>query len=234
MIAAKILVVDDEPNILSVVKAYLEKNGYFVYIAENGTAALQLFENLQPELIILDLMLPDISGEEICRTIRRTSNIPILMLTAKMDEDVMVNGLLIGADDYITKPFSPRELMARVISLLRRSLPMQADEPHSLHFSNHLLVINLELHEVLLAEEPIYLTPIEYKLLLALTQHPKRVYSRLELVNQIQGYAFEGYERTIDVHIKNLRYKLGDDPKQPTYIATVFGVGYKFLVSKDV
>lgn len=234
MISVKILVVDDEPHILSVIKAYLEKNGYVVYIAETGTAALQLFDNLQPELIILDLMLPDIPGEEICRTIRRTSNIPILMLTAKTDEDDKINGLLIGADDYITKPFSPRELMARVISLLRRTQPMQEAEEHSLRFSNHPLVINLDLHEILLEEKPVYLTPIEYKLLITLSNHPKRVYSRLELVNQIQGYAFDGYERTIDVHIKNLRHKLGDDPKQPTYIATVFGVGYKFLVSKDV
>lgn len=230
MAAFKILVVDDEPNILNVIQAYLEKSGYVVYVAETGTTALQLFENLQPDLMILDLMLPDMSGEEICRTIRRTSNIPILMLTAKSNEDDKVNGLLIGADDYVTKPFSPRELTARVVSLLRRSQAQETKEREFLQF-DHNLTVDLENHEVFLKGEPVYLTPIEFKLLVTLAKHPKRVFSRMELINQIQGYAFDGYERTVDVHIKNLRQKIGDDPKHPTYISTVFGVGYKFQVT---
>lgn len=230
---AKILVVDDESNILSVVQAYLEKNGYVVYVAETGTAALQLFENLQPDLVVLDLMLPDITGEEICRTIRRKSNIPILMLTAKSKEDDRVNGLLIGADDYLTKPFSPRELTARIISLLRRSQSTREQEQKVLRFNNSQLKIDLEHHEVFRQEESVYLTPIEFKLLVTLAKHPKRVYSRMELINQIQGYSFDGYERTVDTHIKNLRQKIGDDPRHPTYISTVFGVGYKFQVTED-
>lgn len=233
MTAPKILVVDDEPTILSVIQAYLEKNGYVVYVAETGTAALQLFENLQPDLLVLDLMLPDITGEEICRTVRRTSNVPILMLTAKSKEDDKVNGLLIGADDYLTKPFSPRELTARIVSLLRRSQVTGGFEQKVLRFRNGRLKIDLEHREVFHEEKPVYLTPIEFKLLVTLAKHPKRVFSRGELINQIQGYTFEGYERTVDVHIKNLRQKIGDDPRHPTYIATVFGVGYKFQVTED-
>jgi DNA-binding response OmpR family regulator len=229
---SKILVVDDELTILNVIRAYLEKSGYVVYVAEIGTQALQLFENLQPDLLILDLMLPDLSGEEVCRTIRRTSNVPILMLTAKSNEDDKVNGLLIGADDYLTKPFSPRELTARVVSLLRRAQIQQPKERNMIQLGQE-LTIDLEDHEVFLKGESVYLTPIEFKLLVTLAKHPKRVFSRMELINQIQGYAFEGYERTVDVHIKNLRQKIGDDPKQPRYIKTVFGVGYKFQVMQD-
>ncbi|UOF92043.1 response regulator transcription factor [Fodinisporobacter ferrooxydans] len=232
MSAAKILIIDDEPNILQVIQAYLEKNGYIVYIAESGATGLHLFENLHPDLVVLDLMLPDLHGEDICRNIRRSSEVPILMLTAKSNEDDMVNGLLIGADDYMTKPFSPRELMARIISLLRRSHKQsELAEQQLLRFRDGHLVIDLEQHEVRVDGQPISLTSIEFKLLVTLAKHPKRVYSRLELINQIQGYTFDGYERTIDVHVKNLRQKLGDDPKKPAYIVTVYGVGYKFQVS---
>lgn len=224
--------VDDELTILNVIRAYLEKSEYVVYVAETGIQALQLFENLQPDLLILDLMLPDLSGEEVCRTIRRTSNVPILMLTAKSNEDDKVNGLLIGADDYLTKPFSPRELTARVVSLLRRAQMQEPKERNTIQLGQE-LTIDLEDHEVFMKGEPVYLTPIEFKLLVTLAKHPKRVFSRMELINQIQGYTFEGYERTVDVHIKNLRQKIGDDPKQPKYIKTVFGVGYKFQVMQD-
>jgi DNA-binding response OmpR family regulator len=230
----KILIIDDETNILQVIKAYLEKNNYIVYEADTGRGALHLFNNLHPDLVVLDLMLPDISGEEVCRTIRKTSNVPILMLTAKSSEDDMVNGLLIGADDYITKPFSPRELLARVISLLRRSqLPTNTGEEHYLTFEDNHLSINIERHEVKVNGGLVSLTPIEFKLLDIMTKHPKRAFSRFELVNLIQGDTFEGFERTIDVHIKNVRQKIGDDPRQPTYIGTVFGVGYKFQVNPD-
>ncbi|WP_237172622.1 response regulator transcription factor [Paenibacillus lutimineralis] len=225
---------DDEENILHVIKAYLEKNNYIVYEADTGKGALHLFETLHPDLIVLDLMLPDITGEEVCRIVRKTSNIPILMLTAKSSEDDMINGLMIGADDYITKPFSPRELLARVISLLRRSNHSEQENNTSfMSFAQGGLTVDLERYEVKFQDEPVPLTPMEFKLLEILAKHPKRVFSRLELVNLSQGDTFEGFERTIDVHIKNIRQKIDDDPKHPEFIGTVFGVGYKFLVNPD-
>ncbi|MBA4533963.1 response regulator transcription factor [Brevibacillus halotolerans] len=228
----KILVVDDEENILQVIRAYLERSGYIVYVAETGKAALQLHQLLQPDLIILDLMLPDMSGEDICRKLRKTSDIPILMLTAKSAEDDKINGLLMGADDYVSKPFSPRELVARVITLLRRTGTAKKQE-QALTFLQKRLCVEPELHQVTLDQASITLTPIEFKLLYTLASQPKKVFSRLELINHIQGYGFDGYERTIDVHIKNVRQKLNDDPKHPSFISTVFGVGYKFLVNRD-
>lgn len=228
----KILVVDDEENILQVIRAYLERSGYIVYVAETGEAALQLHQLLQPDLIILDLMLPDMSGEDICRKLRKTSDIPILMLTAKSAEDDKINGLLMGADDYVSKPFSPRELVARVITLLRRTGTAKKQE-QALTFLQKRLCVEPELHQVTLDQASITLTPIEFKLLYTLASQPKKVFSRLELINHIQGYGFDGYERTIDVHIKNVRQKLNDDPKHPSFISTVFGVGYKFLVNRD-
>ncbi|MCR8987155.1 response regulator transcription factor [Brevibacillus laterosporus] len=228
----KILVVDDEENILQVIRAYLERSGYIVYVAETGEAALQVHQLLQPDLIILDLMLPDMSGEDICRKLRKTSDIPILMLTAKSAEDDKINGLLMGADDYVSKPFSPRELVARVITLLRRTGTTKKQE-QALTFLQKRLCVEPELHQVTLDQASITLTPIEFKLLYTLASQPKKVFSRLELINHIQGYGFDGYERTIDVHIKNVRQKLNDDPKHPSFISTVFGVGYKFLVNRD-
>lgn len=235
MNTATILIVDDENDILQVIKAYLEKSNYIVYEADSGKGALQLFENLRPDLVVLDLMLPDISGEEVCRAIRKKSNIPILMLTAKSSEDDMVNGLLMGADDYITKPFSPRELLVRVISLLRRAqLQTERGGENTVVFGGGRLSIDPDLHEIRVDGEAVSFTPIEFKLLEILSRHPKRAFSRLELVNLIQGDTFEGFERTIDVHIKNVRQKIGDDPKRPVFIATVFGIGYKFQVNEDV
>ncbi|CAH1192008.1 Transcriptional regulatory protein WalR [Paenibacillus auburnensis] len=229
----KILVVDDEENILQVIKAYLEKNKYIVYEADTGKGAIHLFETLQPDLIVLDLMLPDMTGEEVCRIVRKSSNVPILMLTAKSSEDDMVNGLMIGADDYITKPFSPRELLARVISLLRRTNAQQQGNTSRLSFAQGSLTMDLERYEVWMNKEAVSLTLMEFKLLEILAKHPKRVFSRLELVNLTQGDSYEGFERTIDVHIKNIRQKIGDDPKHSLFIGTVFGVGYKFLVNSD-
>ncbi|MGG0795993.1 response regulator transcription factor [Brevibacillus laterosporus] len=228
----KILVVDDEENILQVIRAYLERSGYIVYVAETGETALQVHQLLQPDLIILDLMLPDMSGEDICRKLRKTSDIPILMLTAKSAEDDKINGLLMGADDYVSKPFSPRELVARVITLLRRTGTTKKQE-QALTFLQKRLCVEPDLHQVTLDQDSITLTPIEFKLLYTLASQPKKVFSRLELINHIQGYGFDGYERTIDVHIKNVRQKLNDDPKHPSFISTVFGVGYKFLVNRD-
>ncbi|MNC26643.1 Transcriptional regulatory protein YycF [compost metagenome] len=204
-----------------------------MYKADTGRGAIHLFETLQPDLIVLDLMLPDMTGEEVCRMVRKSSNVPILMLTAKSSEDDMVNGLMIGADDYITKPFSPRELLARVISLLRRTNQREQGNMSLLSYAQSSLTMDLERYEVRIHEEPVSLTHMEFKLLEILAKHPKRVFSRLELVNLTQGDTFEGFERTIDVHIKNIRQKIGDDPKHPVFIGTVFGVGYKFLVSPD-
>jgi DNA-binding response OmpR family regulator len=176
--------------------------------------------------VVLDLMLPDRSGEDVCREIRERSDVPILMLTAKASEDERVAGLALGADDYLTKPFSPRELVARVRAILRRT---QIETPlvELLSFDDGALEIDTVQHEVRRDGEPVELTPNEYKLLQTLARYPGRVYSRFELINHVQGYEYEGYERTIDAHVKNLRKKIEPDPKRPRYVETVFGAGYR-------
>ena len=223
----KIVVVDDDPSVQEVVRAYLEKDGYLVYVAGTAGEGLALAERVKPGLVVLDLMLPDRSGEDVCREIRERSDVPILMLTAKASEDERVTGLAIGADDYLTKPFSPRELVARVRAILRRT--HGGDQPlvELLSFDGGALEIDTVQHEVRHHGEPVELTPNEYKLLQTLARYPGRAYSRFELVNHVQGYEYEGYERTIDAHVKNLRKKIEPDPKQPRYVETVFGVGYR-------
>ena len=223
----KVVVIDDEPSVHDVVRGYLERDGYLVYVAGSGSDGLALAERTKPGLIVLDLMLPDISGEEICRQIRSRSDVPILMLTAKSAEEERVGGLTLGADDYLTKPFSPRELVARVRAILRRSGNTETPLVERLSFDDGQLVIDTVEHEVLVHGEPVGLTPNEYKLLITLARYPGRVYSRFELINHVQGYDFEGYERTIDVHVKNLRRKIEPDPKHPRYVETVFGAGYR-------
>lgn len=223
----KIVVIDDEPSVQEVVRGYLEKDGYLVYVAGNGREGLALAERTKPGLIVLDLMLPDVSGEEICREIRSRSDVPILMLTAKASEDERVGGLAIGADDYLTKPFSPRELVARVRAVLRRTQGAETPLVEVLSFDGGALEIDTVQHEVRRDGEPVELTPNEYRLLVTLARYPGRVYSRFELINHVQGYDFEGYERTIDAHVKNLRRKIEPDPKHPRYVETVFGVGYR-------
>jgi DNA-binding response OmpR family regulator len=222
----KIVVIDDEPSVQEVVRGYLEKDGYLVYVAGNGRDGLALAERAKPGLVVLDLMLPDVSGEEICREIRSRSDVPILMLTAKASEDERVGGLALGADDYLTKPFSPRELVARVRAILRRT---QAETPlvEVLSFDDGALEIDTVQHVVRRDSGVVELTPNEYRLLVTLARYPGRAYSRFELINHVQGYDFEGYERTIDAHIKNLRKKVEPDPKHPRYVETVFGVGYR-------
>lgn len=232
MVAVKIVVVDDEPMIVDVIKAYLEKAGYVVYSAHTGSDALRIIERVDPDFIILDLMLPDFSGEEICKRVRVTSNVPIMMLSAKTQEEERINGIVIGADDYVTKPFSPREVVVRVEAILRRS--NQAGNRDFVSFNNKELTIDRIKNEVRINGEELPLTPIEYKMLLALAEHPGRVYSRLDLLEKIQNESYEGYERSIDVHIKNLRKKLKEDTKHPTFIITVFGMGYKFGGKQDV
>jgi DNA-binding response OmpR family regulator len=223
----KIVVIDDEESVQDVVRGYLERDGYLVYVADNGSDGLSLAERLNPALIVLDLMLPDVSGEEICREVRSRSDVPILMLTAKSAEEERVGGLTLGADDYLTKPFSPRELVARVRAILRRSSGTETPLVETLSFDDGHLVIDTVEHEVLVSGEAVDLTPNEYKLLVTLARYPGRVYSRFELINHVQGYDFEGYERTIDVHVKNLRRKIEPDPRHPRYVETVFGAGYR-------
>jgi DNA-binding response OmpR family regulator len=223
----KIVVIDDEPSVQEVVRAYLERNGYTVFVAGNGLEGLALAERTRPALIVLDLMLPDVPGEQICRDIRSRSDVPILMLTAKASEDERIGGLGLGADDYLVKPFSPRELVARVRAVLRRAGGVQTPLVEVLSFDRGRLEIDAARHTVRVRGREVQLTPNEYKLLTALASYPGRVYSRFELVNHVQGYDYDGYERTIDVHVKNLRKKIEPDPAHPRYVETVTGVGYR-------
>jgi DNA-binding response OmpR family regulator len=223
----RIVVIDDEQSVREVVQAYLEKDGYHVLVAENGTAGLALAERMNPALIVLDLMLPDVSGEEICREIRSRSDVPILMLTAKANEEERVAGLVSGADDYLVKPFSPRELVARIGAVLRRTQSVETPLVETLSFDDGRLEVDTVQHVVKRDGAAVDLTPNEYKLLVTLARYPGRAYSRFELINRVQGYDYEGYERTIDVHVKNLRKKIEPDPAHPRYVETVMGVGYK-------
>jgi len=226
----KILVVDDEPQIVKVVKAYLEKSGYQVIPAADGQTALTAFRQEKPDFMILDLNLPGMDGLDVCRAVRRESNIPILMLTARVEETDRLIGLELGADDYVVKPFSPREVAARVRTILRRTTT-ETLESNVIEVGQ--LKIDLEQHTVMLGSRLVELTPTEFDILAVLARQPRRVFSRLQIMEQAQGDAFEGYERTIDAHIKNIRFKLEPDPKRPKYIHTVFGVGYKLEIPAD-
>lgn len=228
----RILVVDDEPSVQEVARAYLERDGFIVDGAVDGTSALQQIERKPPDLIVLDLMLPDVSGEEIAATVRQRSDVPILMLTAKVTEEQRLRGFELGADDYLVKPFSPRELVARVKVILRRAGKGEAPLSALATYDDGRLQIDELRHEVRLEGEVVNLTPTEFKLLTTLASYPGRVYSRYELINRVQGTDFEGYERTIDAHVKNLRRKLEADPAQPRYVETVLGVGYRLGVSR--
>lgn len=222
-----ILVVDDEEKIRDVAASYLRREGYRVLEAETGEQTLGLLQREPVDLVILDLMLPDLPGEEICRRIRARSAVPILMLTAKAAEDDRIRGLSLGADDYVIKPFSPRELVARVKALLRRA---SADEllAERVVFRDGHLLIDARQREVYRDGRLVPLTPHEYRLLLVLARHPNRPFTREELIEKIRGYDYAGDVRTVDQHIKNLRQKIEPDPKNPAYIVTVYGFGYKF------
>jgi len=224
----KILVVEDEVKIVEVISSYLEKEGYLVCSAYNGKAGLEAFEKFNPALIILDLMLPDINGEEICKTVRRKSRIPIIMLTAKVDEGSVLNGFDIGADDYVTKPFSTKQLMARVAALLRRAGDDLKLMANVFSFNNEDLVVDDTKHEVRKGGVNVNLTPSEYKILMAMINYAKKVFTREELVTIALGEDYEGFDRVVDSHVKNLRQKIEDNPKEPKYIVTVHGIGYKF------
>jgi DNA-binding response OmpR family regulator len=220
----KILVVDDEKKIVEIVKAYLERDGYQVLAAYDGKAALEIARQHRPDLLILDLMLPEISGLDVCRALRKESDIPIIMLTAKDEVTDKIIGLEMGADDYVTKPFDPKELLSRVRAILRRA-EGKNNQKVTLNVTD--LRVDTEKRQVHRNELAIELTPIEFDLLRVMAENPGRVYSRMQLLDKIQGDAYEGYERTIDSHIKNLRKKIEVDPEHPRYIITVYGVGYK-------
>lgn len=225
-----ILVVDDEKQIVEVLTAYLEREGYRVMAAYDGRSALDITLREGPDLVLLDLMLPEINGFEICRILRNSSSIPVIMLTARDEETDKILCLEVGADDYITKPFSPREVLARVRAVLRRTA---GDPVNQERIKIGELDIDLAKHAVTKSGLPVSLTPTEFKLLEALAGNPGRVFTRLQLIDYVQGYSFEGYERTIDAHIKNLRHKIEDNPKKPGYIVTVFGVGYRMEEGND-
>jgi DNA-binding response OmpR family regulator len=228
MKANSILIVEDEHKISDIVRAYLEKEEFNVTVADTGEKALTALKN-GFNLIVLDLMLPDMDGEDICNTIRKDSDVPIIMLTAKSEEEDRIKGLGLGADDYVVKPFSPRELVARVKALLRRS----GEAKEVVSFNNGDLVIDSTLFEIRNKGSSLFLTSTEFKILQCIAGRPGQVFTRLQLVNVILGYDFEGYDRTIDAHIKNIRHKIDDNKSTPTYIQTIYGIGYKFIGQPD-
>jgi DNA-binding response OmpR family regulator len=223
--AQTVLVVDDEPEIVKLVRAYLEAAGYRVVTAKDGREALLVTRHEKPDLIILDLTMPEMDGLEFTRRLRQEKNTPVIMLTARVEETDRIIGLELGADDYVTKPFSPREIVARVRAVLRRVQP----EPHvSAVLRAGDLVLDRDEHSVSLAGQAVDVTPTEFDLLVILMTSPGRAFSRMELLERLQGEAYAPYERTVDAHVKNLRAKIEPDPANPRYILTVFGVGYRF------
>ena len=226
----QILIVDDEPQIVRVLKGYLETAGFQVVTASDGTEAMAAFRHESPDLVVLDLMLPEVDGLDVARAIRRQGDVPIIMLTARVEETDRLIGLELGADDYVTKPFSPREVVARVRAVLRRT---ERTEPVSPTLKEGDIVLDPDKRQVTVQGRPVELTPTEFDLLAVLMETPGRVFSRMQLLDKVQGYAYEGYERTVDAHVKNLRQKIEEDPKHPRVILTVYGLGYKFGEATD-
>ncbi|MCX7706503.1 MAG: response regulator transcription factor [Anaerolineae bacterium] len=220
-----ILVVDDDKKIVDLVTLYLKRDGYNVLKAYDGQEALDLARRKQPDLIVLDLMLPELDGTDVCRLLRAESQVPIIMLTARSTDEDKLQGLDIGADDYVTKPFNPRELVARIRAVLRRTTPQ---EPPAADRRFGDLVISFVRHEVRVGDRPANLTPTEFRLLETLVREPGRAFTRAELLDRVFGYDYDGIERTIDVHVMNLRRKIEPTPGQPRFIVTVPGVGYRF------
>lgn len=223
-----ILVIDDEVKILEVVEAFLRSKGFNVLTATDGLKGFELFKSNQVILVLLDLMLPGLSGEDLCMEIRKQSRTPIIMLTAKVTEDDLVKGLNTGADDYITKPFSLKELSARIDAVLRRTQDESNPLVSRLSFDQGRLIIDFESHSVKKLGQDVQLTANEYKIFSTLVKYPNKVFTREELIQLALGDDFMGYDRTIDSHIKNLRQKVESDSKNPAYVLTVHGVGYKF------
>lgn len=224
----KVLIVDDESKIIEVIKSYLEKERCIVFEACDGNQALEIFERINPDLVILDLMLPDMTGEEICSIIRKKSRVPIIMLTAKIDEKSIISGLHIGADDYITKPFSPRELIARIYAIFRRLNEEVVPLSNEISFNDDDLVIDMLKKEIRKNGENIALTSKQYKILMTLLKYPNKTFTREELISTALGDDYDGYDRNVDTHIKNIRQKIETNPREPQYIITVHGTGYRF------
>jgi two-component system alkaline phosphatase synthesis response regulator PhoP len=225
----RVLVVDDDKEIVRILRAYLEKAGYNVLTAHDGETALHVIRSDRPDLVVLDLMLPDWDGWDITRIVRADpglSSLPIVMLTARVEGDDKILGLDIGADDYIPKPFNPHEVVARVRAVLRRT-SSSSNEPHVIQIGG--LLLDVDRHEVQVDGRSVELTPTEFDLLKTLMDNPGHAFTRLALIEQGLGYAYEGMERTLDSHIRNLRRKIEPDSSEPTYIKTVFGVGYRML-----
>jgi DNA-binding response OmpR family regulator len=227
-----VLVVEDEAKLRELLRSYFEREGMVVLTTASGSEALDLAHRGRPDLVILDLGLPDVPGEDVAHDLRRSTDVPILMLTAKASESDRIRGLELGADDYMTKPFSPRELVLRAQAILRRGRDVSSHGDRS-SFGDGALIIDEARREVLLDGDPVDLTPTEWGLLIALATAPGRVYSRFELINRTRGYEFEGYERTVDSHIKNLRRKIESDPGSPRIIETVLGAGYRLGLLRD-
>ena len=224
------MVVDDDPKTVSLVKLYLESDGHKVLCAYDGVEALRLARQERPNLIVLDLMLPGLDGLQVCRTLRAESDVPVIMLTAKTTEGDKLTGLELGADDYLTKPFSPRELAARIKVVLRRTVSESLERgPEQAAYGD--LRMDFRQHTVSIAGRPVALTPTEFRLLGTLVREAGQVLSREQLIEKVLGLDFDGFDRTIDVHVLNLRRKLGDDPARPRYIKTIYGAGYKFEAS---
>ncbi|GAA0739305.1 response regulator transcription factor [Clostridium oceanicum] len=223
-----ILIVDDEKKIVSIIKDYLLKNNFNVFTAFNGLEALEIFNNKKIHLVVLDLMLPKLSGEDVCKKIRSKSDIPIIMLTAKIEEDNKIEGLTIGADDYLTKPFSIRELVTRIKVLIRRSYRNNSTLAEYLTFNEGDLKVDINKMVVKKKDIEVNLTHNEFKILLSFLTNPGQVFTREQLIEKTFGIDYTGFDRSIDSHIKNLRHKIEDNPRKPQYILTVYGVGYKF------
>ncbi len=220
-----VLIIEDELELVEVLEVYLKRAGYETFKALSGDHGLTLWREHKPDMVLLDLNLPGMDGIDVAREIRQSEDTPIIMVTARVDEVDRLLGLELGADDYITKPFSPREVVARVKAVLRRVEQPDKKSGEKIHYQD--LEINPDTHTIMRSGEAVDLTPTEFKLLHAMAQQPGRVFSRLQLLEMSQGVAYEGYERSIDAHIKNMRAKLGDDSKHPQYIETVFGIGYR-------
>ena len=227
-----ILLVEDDVKLAEVARVYLEEAGFRVIHTESGAGALALARTESPALVLLDLMLPDLSGEAVCRELAESSHVPVIMLTAKSSEEERLAGFALGADDYIVKPFSPRELVCRVQAVLKRT-GKGVDGAEQLSFNDGALVLDGASYGVTCQGRPVRLTAAEFKLLFALATTPRKTFTREELIDKVMGYRFEGYERNIDSHVKNIRRKLGDDPHTPVFVLTVYGLGYRFGGVKD-
>lgn len=228
----RLLVVDDDRKMVELIRLYLEKDGYRVLTAYDGREALDIARQQAPDLVVLDLMLPGVDGLDVCRLLRSESQVPIIMLTARSTEGDTLLGLDAGADDYITKPFSPRELLARIRAVLRRVSREEKDDPAQTSLGR--LTVHFVRHQVLVDSEPVLLTPTEFRLLETLIREPGRAFTRLQLVERVFGPFYEGLERSVDVHVLNLRKKIERDPLHPCYVQTVYGVGYKMNEDPDV